>query len=224
MNTAKNKTANECLYEYGIDTGKMNDDFNTNLFMAMERYAEAYAANQPVPDNTTKPEASMQEVKGEVPQKYFDKAHDILERHSDLYCCTRVWEAWSVGTMTEDDFVPANNDTDIVADLAQELFAAVPALTLSDDVLLKLINWLRHNDKPFSHLIEMQKKYKQEVISSENILKEFLEKNNIKSDEEQKTFTVEDMKNIAWKFIGGGNQFGNPNYKKVIEEYIASLK
>lgn len=34
------KTANEILFEHGIDTMRMNDDFNTQLFHAMERYAE----------------------------------------------------------------------------------------------------------------------------------------------------------------------------------------
>lgn len=34
------KTANEILYEHSIDTMSMDDTFNTQLFHAMERYAE----------------------------------------------------------------------------------------------------------------------------------------------------------------------------------------
>ena len=34
----------------------------------------------------------------------------------DNYACTRVWEAWSYGTMTEDDFTPMEDDEDIVND------------------------------------------------------------------------------------------------------------
>lgn len=34
------KTANEILYEHSIDMMSMDDTFNTQLFHAMERYAE----------------------------------------------------------------------------------------------------------------------------------------------------------------------------------------
>jgi hypothetical protein len=36
---------------------------------------------------------------------------------TDVYACNRVWSAWSAGTMTEDDFVPAAQDEDVRADL-----------------------------------------------------------------------------------------------------------
>ena len=42
-----------------------------------------------------------------------DLAKDILQDH---YACTRVWEAWSYGTMTQDDFVSCFDDVDIVTD------------------------------------------------------------------------------------------------------------
>ena len=32
------------------------------------------------------------------------------------YDCTRVWEAWSVGTMTQDDFVPVSERLDEITD------------------------------------------------------------------------------------------------------------
>lgn len=44
-----------------------------------------------------------------------DLVKDILQ---DFYCCTRVWEAWQVGTMTEEDFIPCFGDIDIFSDTA----------------------------------------------------------------------------------------------------------
>ena len=40
------KTAAEILYEHGIDTLGLKDDFNSQLFSAMERYAEQYTASK----------------------------------------------------------------------------------------------------------------------------------------------------------------------------------
>jgi len=34
-----------------------------------------------------------------------------------VYSCTRVWSAWSYGTMTQDDFVLASEDDDIIANI-----------------------------------------------------------------------------------------------------------
>lgn len=47
----------------------------------------------------------------------------ILERHlrETVFCCTRVWEAWSVGTMGEDDFNPAWENDELLDGLAREL-------------------------------------------------------------------------------------------------------
>jgi hypothetical protein len=35
----------------------------------------------------------------------------------DAYDCTRVWSAWGVGTMSQDDFVPINEDDDRLHEL-----------------------------------------------------------------------------------------------------------
>lgn len=48
-----------------------------------------------------------------------DKAANMLK---DLYCCTRVWEAWNYGTMSQDDFISADVDDNIVEDTAMELY------------------------------------------------------------------------------------------------------
>jgi len=34
-----------------------------------------------------------------------------------LYQCDRVWSAWSYGTMTEEDFSPAEDDEDLVNEM-----------------------------------------------------------------------------------------------------------
>ena len=51
-------------------------------------------------------------------QKYYNKAMDIL---NGLYHCDRIWEAWQYGTMTQDDFILANEDDNIVEEIAKKL-------------------------------------------------------------------------------------------------------
>lgn len=45
-----------------------------------------------------------------------------------LYHCGRVWSAWSVGTMGEDDFSPAEEDDDIIENITS---AAIDAMALA---------------------------------------------------------------------------------------------
>ncbi len=48
---------------------------------------------------------------------------DVVREHlTSAYVCTRVWAAWSVGTMAEDDFEPAS-ETDMADDIAAALIA-----------------------------------------------------------------------------------------------------
>ncbi|QLB38272.1 hypothetical protein phiGT1_60 [Sulfitobacter phage phiGT1] len=49
----------------------------------------------------------------------------IAEALGDAYDCTRVWEAWSVGTMTENDFFLVSDDGDRLDDLARAAIAAM---------------------------------------------------------------------------------------------------
>lgn len=46
---------------------------------------------------------------------------------TDVFACNRVWSAWSIGTMTADDFVLAAEDPDVPADLIAWRDAAVAA-------------------------------------------------------------------------------------------------
>lgn len=52
--------------------------------------------------------------------KFIKKAESFLT--SDLYFCTRVWEAWGVGTMSKGDFEPAEESEDFVFELAELLY------------------------------------------------------------------------------------------------------
>lgn len=58
-----------------------------------------------------------------------EKVIDVLRKHltSDIYFCTRVWEAWQVGTMGEEDFTPVNEDDDFIEELATALIAPLPS-------------------------------------------------------------------------------------------------
>jgi hypothetical protein len=47
---------------------------------------------------------------------------------SGAYDCLRVWEAWGVGTMGPDDFVPVAEDSDRVAEIADAAIEAIRAI------------------------------------------------------------------------------------------------
>jgi hypothetical protein len=51
---------------------------------------------------------------------------EIVRSHlTSTYHCTRVWAAWNIGTMTEDDFEPAS-ESDMAEDVADAILAAHP--------------------------------------------------------------------------------------------------
>jgi hypothetical protein len=47
----------------------------------------------------------------------------------DTYVCTRVWEAWSVGTMSQDDFTPLAETPELLHDILGEVLAALGVRT-----------------------------------------------------------------------------------------------
>jgi hypothetical protein len=47
----------------------------------------------------------------------------VGQQLGDAMLCTRVWDAWGVGTMTEDDFVQAGEDDGFVDDFVDALIA-----------------------------------------------------------------------------------------------------
>jgi len=40
---------------------------------------------------------------------------------NELLFCSRVWESWGVGTMSQNDFHNAGEDADIVSDITQQI-------------------------------------------------------------------------------------------------------
>ena len=61
---------------------------------------------------------TWEELTEEDRKPYFDKAVEVLQDH---LTCTRVWSAWSYGTMSQDDFWLAAEDDNIVSDTAKML-------------------------------------------------------------------------------------------------------
>jgi len=61
-------------------------------------------------------QASREEGEGEpvTAERIADTVRDYL---GDIFECTRVWEAWQVGTMTQNDFTPAD-ETELADDIA----------------------------------------------------------------------------------------------------------
>ena len=47
---------------------------------------------------------------------------EIQKSLIETYHCTRVWEAWSYGTMSEDDFEPAWLDVGFIDEIAESVF------------------------------------------------------------------------------------------------------
>jgi hypothetical protein len=43
----------------------------------------------------------------------------------DAYDCTRVWSAWNVGTMSQDDFILVSEQDDRIAEIADAAIAAI---------------------------------------------------------------------------------------------------
>ena len=61
-------------------------------------------------------QASRQALEGEAVD--VERIADTVRDHlGDIFACTRVWEAWQVGTMTQNDFTPAD-ETELADDIA----------------------------------------------------------------------------------------------------------
>lgn len=83
-----------------------------------------------------------------------DIRDEIAELLSDDYACTRAWEAWQYGTMTQDDFVPLA-DTVRVDELAHliengntEEVTRLEVIDHTPCVNCKGKRWLTEGEKP----------------------------------------------------------------------------
>lgn len=65
----------------------------------------------------------------EAPQIDREKVRDAIAESlgGSIYCCTRQWGAWGVGTMSQNDFVLASEDDGILDELTDAAVSAVEA-------------------------------------------------------------------------------------------------
>jgi hypothetical protein len=68
------------------------------------------------------PTTSTVSASDDVRQRVWDAVAGALD---GVYYCNRVWSAWSVGTMSEDDFTPAGEDDDILDNVVNAVFEAL---------------------------------------------------------------------------------------------------
>ena len=81
----------------------------------------AASAGAPLPHETFLPV--------EAPQIDREKVRDAIAEclGAMIYCCTRQWSAWGVGTMSQNDFVLASEDDGILDELTAAAISAIEA-------------------------------------------------------------------------------------------------
>lgn len=60
----------------------------------------------------------------EIRNRVANALYDVLEGQEVMHC-TRVWEAWSYGTMTDDDFDLVVNDTAAMEEIIESVITAM---------------------------------------------------------------------------------------------------
>lgn len=79
----------------------------------------------------TPPEGDQSPPPASLPDLRSALVDAISEGLRGTWHCTRVWEAWDVGTMSEDDFVPVD-ETDTPAELTAAVLALVEPMLASE--------------------------------------------------------------------------------------------
>lgn len=81
----------------------------------------AASAGAPLPHETFLPV--------EAPQIDREKVRDAISEclGGSIYCCMWVWSAWGVGTMSQDDFILASEDDEILDELTAAAISAIEA-------------------------------------------------------------------------------------------------
>ena len=67
----------------------------------------------------------------------------IASNLTSVYLCGRVWSAWSYGTMSEDDFIPAVNSETFLDYMADAIFKAVTTQLEQAKADAARYRWLR---------------------------------------------------------------------------------
>ena len=99
--------ASETMPAAGTELGKRTATFIADCI--------ARANTHPAPE-------AAQALSDEQREKVRDAVREAL---GDAYDCIRVWEAWHVGTMSQDDFVLVAEDSSRVAEIADAAIAAI---------------------------------------------------------------------------------------------------
>lgn len=74
----------------------------------------------------------MTDNRDELPSKV---AEALAEELGDTYHCSRTWEAWQYGTMTEEDFSPASEDDDFLMGAADRIINTInPQLFTKEEI------------------------------------------------------------------------------------------
>ena len=80
------------------------------------------------PQETTTPAAKSQL------EAVTNAIEKVLDGQDALHC-TRVWEAWGYGTMSEDDFSPVTNDAEAVNEIASAVLEALEPRPITDEMV-----------------------------------------------------------------------------------------
>lgn len=75
------------------------------------------------------PDITVTPLNSERPKLDHDSLRALLAEHmrGNTYLCTRVWEAWQYGTMTDEDFEPAGENDEFMDDLTQGILVLIQA-------------------------------------------------------------------------------------------------
>lgn len=85
------------------------------------------------PQETTTPAAKSQL------EAVTNAIEKVLDGQGALHC-TRVWEAWGYGTMSEDDFSPVADDAEAVHEIASAVLEALEPRPITDEMVERAIS------------------------------------------------------------------------------------
>ena len=104
-------------------------DYAHAVIKALEAHAHTNALlDAAEPQETTTPPAKSQL------EAVTNAIEKVLDGQDALHC-TRVWEAWGYGTMSEDDFSPVTNDAEAVNEIASAVLEALGPRPITDEMV-----------------------------------------------------------------------------------------
>jgi hypothetical protein len=86
-----------------------------------------------IASNATEQSTQPQSLNAELRETVCDAVGAVL---GDAYDCTRVWSAWGVGTMSQDDFSRVSDDAARVAEIADAALTAMGSQSVLPTLML----------------------------------------------------------------------------------------